>query len=356
MTSKKFLSKKKTAQQTISISPALKDWIERHVSVMRKKNPNDERYKSVSSFYCNVMEKVLKIFEKNKTLDDFDRLQDTEIEDFFGKLSANIFIPFLEPSLNMNRYTKIDFEMTKRYFMSFLRFMLKNMDTNDSQSIDIMFERFQNRYMASGMTKSINLEFNAQKDKKKYIGTIEHVGLYKNLHYINCKMFAETMGLLGVKVVDCIYSPTDLYYRLGLESTDLFFSKERVRKERFELMDQNVSFLTNYNRIVNDKPYYLWMRMAEDNDTFINFKNERTRDKWFKRIEEDLQKYGSKDEFNLNVLRFLERLHWIRLENEKEMSFRIDKSIESKEIKQFLLNYLSRFSNLIQNEGIFYLK
>ncbi len=42
-TSKKFLSNKRTSKQTIVISPALKEWIERYVNVNRRKNPGDER-------------------------------------------------------------------------------------------------------------------------------------------------------------------------------------------------------------------------------------------------------------------------------------------------------------------------
>ena len=60
-TSKKFLSEKKTSQQTISISPALKDWIERYVSVNRKEYPKDMRFKSISSFYNYTMDKCMEI-------------------------------------------------------------------------------------------------------------------------------------------------------------------------------------------------------------------------------------------------------------------------------------------------------
>ncbi len=50
MTSKKYLSNKRTAQQTISTSPAIKDWVKRYVNVNRSKDPNDESFKSISTF------------------------------------------------------------------------------------------------------------------------------------------------------------------------------------------------------------------------------------------------------------------------------------------------------------------
>ena len=107
MTSKKYLSNKKISQQAISISPALKDWIKRYVNVMAKKNPHDERYKSISSFYCNVMEKVLTIFETKKTLDDLDKIVDREIENLYSN-RVTLFGPFLEASIVMDAFSPIE--------------------------------------------------------------------------------------------------------------------------------------------------------------------------------------------------------------------------------------------------------
>ena len=73
MTSKKYLSNKKNAVQTISLSPALKEWVERYVRVNRKKHPKDARFKSVSSFYAHVMEILLRTFQNGKSLDDLEK-------------------------------------------------------------------------------------------------------------------------------------------------------------------------------------------------------------------------------------------------------------------------------------------
>lgn len=68
MTAKKFLSNKKTEQQTISISPALKEWIKRFVNVKHRESPEDKRFKSISAFYNSVMDEVLKKYEKEKNI------------------------------------------------------------------------------------------------------------------------------------------------------------------------------------------------------------------------------------------------------------------------------------------------
>ncbi len=50
MPSQKYLSRKKTAIQSISLSPALKEWLQRYVRVKHHEIPDDIRFKSVSSF------------------------------------------------------------------------------------------------------------------------------------------------------------------------------------------------------------------------------------------------------------------------------------------------------------------
>lgn len=73
MSAKRFLSNKRTAIQTISLSPALKDWVERYVHVNQNRNPEDVRFKSVSSFYAYIIENLMLSFQKGKSLNDFSR-------------------------------------------------------------------------------------------------------------------------------------------------------------------------------------------------------------------------------------------------------------------------------------------
>ncbi len=80
-TSKKYLSNKMTTMQTISISPALKEWVQRYIRINNKESPEDERYKSISAFYRYILENAIKILESGKTLDDLKDYDDKEFND-----------------------------------------------------------------------------------------------------------------------------------------------------------------------------------------------------------------------------------------------------------------------------------
>ncbi len=105
MSSKKFLSTKKTAQQTISISPALKDWITRYVHVNYQKNQEDSRFKSVSAFICEIMEGIMVLFQNGKTINDLDKVQDKirhyntpqkHSKDTIQREGAGSFLPLID--------------------------------------------------------------------------------------------------------------------------------------------------------------------------------------------------------------------------------------------------------------------
>ena len=357
MTTSRYLSNKKITQQSISISPALKEWIERYVRVQHQENPEDERYKSASAFYCSVMEKVLKTFEIGKTLDDFDRLMDTKMKDFFDEFSSNLFIPYVEPAVAMDKYSLVDFKATTHLFMNMLRLFKENVDPYNIRSLRTIFERFRKRYLSSKLTKELLLDLTTEKGKKVFSATWMHWGKYKHLHHLNCKMFAESIGIIGLKITDFDYSEKDLYYKIKFEPTDLFFTDDMARKERIALLKHNVNFVINYWRIVKDKNYYLWIRMAEDNNLMISFKNEKARDKWFKQIEEDLSNFGPSEDFKLNLLYFFERMNWITIENEEDFEFKITLPEEKfNEERQFLLEYLSKHGKISSENGIFYIE
>ncbi len=59
MTSQKYLSLKKTAIQTVSLSPALKEWLQRYVRVKHREIPEDKRFKSVSAFVAHTIKEAL---------------------------------------------------------------------------------------------------------------------------------------------------------------------------------------------------------------------------------------------------------------------------------------------------------
>ncbi|MFX0138221.1 MAG: hypothetical protein ACFFDN_31560, partial [Candidatus Hodarchaeota archaeon] len=273
MSPKKYLSNKKTAQQTISISPALKDWIQRYTNVNRKKNPNDDRFKSVSAFYNYVLEKVMVSLEQGKTLDDFDRFIDSEISSFFDKLTFKAAIPIYENATESNRYNGFTFNQAPYIFMALRKAYAAAIDPYDHTKIPKLFDRFNKFFMSNKNVKDSRLEVVEVSKKKQLIMFLEYTGIHRNIMYENCKFNAAAIGFLGGKITECIYSEKELYCRLNFITTDLFYRKDLAKKERIELMKHNVSYLINHNRILKDKDYFIWSKLAQDKNLIISFRN-----------------------------------------------------------------------------------
>ena len=357
MSSKKYLSNKKTAQQTISISPALKDWLKRYVSVKNKEDLDDERYKSISSFYNYILENMLELFKKGKTIDDLKRVEDKQIGDFFDKFTFRATIPFYEMVIETNRYTPFSFDFTARFLLSYLRLLRGNTKSQRYEDVLLFFERIRSRYGTTNVSKDIKVELSLDKNGRFASGIFEFIGRYKNIHFENIKFMAAILGIFGIRVVDFTYSSDDYYCRLDILTTHLLFNKELAKKERLKLLEENVDFLINYNRMLDDKDMYLWMHLAEDNGVIINFKNQNVFNKWVKSIENHLQKFGKKEEFLFKMLQFFNKLHWIRIEHSKDLTFKIEPFIKnSKKQKQYLLDYLSKHSEILEIDGVYYLK
>ncbi|MFW9818514.1 MAG: hypothetical protein ACFFE5_02795 [Candidatus Thorarchaeota archaeon] len=358
MTEKKYLSKKKTAHQSISISPALKDWIQRYVNVHHRKDPNDERFKSVSSFITYILDNVMNLFKEGKTIEDFKRLEDQIYKDFFDKFTFKATIPLYDMVAESNRFTPISFNFITRFLMAVYQFYKSIYLKEKSPKGWIqVFERFKNRTYPSNITKELKLEVFPEREQGFGKGYLEFVGKQRNLHFENCKFFAGICGILGLRVTDFHYSSKDFYGRLDLIETPLAFREELVKKERIKLLQENVNFVINYNRMLIDKDRFLWMNLAEDNDIYICFKTKNAFNKWIGAVEKDLRKFGSKEDFLNKIIQFFNKLHWIRIENLVEYSFRIEKALENNSKQQkFLLDYLSKFSEITQSGEIYQLK
>ena len=348
---------KKTSQQTISISPAFKRRIEDYVMINQEKHPNDKRFRSVSAFYTSVMEKTMDCFDKGKTLDDFESFVDSEVKDNLEKISFHGLIPYYESACRPNRYTNLTFERNPFFFFTLRRFWTSEMDPNDITSITKFFNRVRNYILSNNLTKEFRLDLFTGKGKNNLTAVFEHIGLYKELCFENYKLSAAVFGLLGVNITDFVYSRKNNYCRFNLKSTDLFFQQELVKRERIKLIEHNLSYFINYNRIVNDKDYYLWMKLAEDKHAIISFINEETKQEWVKLIESEIEKFGEKDDYHLNMLKLFERLHWISVENEKDLLFRIilPTSTNQKDI-DYLIKTLSEKSEVIEVDGKYQLK
>ncbi len=357
MTPKKYMSEKKTTTQTISISPALKDWIERFVKTKNKEFPEDDCFKSVSAFYCDIMEKSLELFEKGKSFEDFNQLIGNKINLIWKDMETNVLIPRYNSSVETHRYTGFDINDLIRYYITIRNYYLENLDKNKDiyRELRKQFNQIKEKIHSQSITEYLNLDFIKDKNNDAR-GVFEFKGKQRNIHYEACKSDALAIGMLGGKIKDCLYSDRDNYLRFDLAPTELMFTDELRLKERKKLMQENLNFLINYSRIIKDEDYYLWMSLAKDNDVLIHFKNQNTFNRWIKKIEKDILKYENKNAFLECILKFFERIHWIRIIDEDSFSFKSDLPEESKLNFEFMINYLSNYSEIIETQGEFRLE
>jgi len=357
MTPERPLSKKKITQQTISITPDLKERIENYVLENQEKYPNDRRFKSVSAYYNYVLEKTLDCFNRGKTLDDFENYVDSEFKNFFDRISFKATIPYYEEAIKTNKYVNPTLEKIPSFFLTIRRFYMKMMETRDISSIQNTVNRIKNYLVSNNLTKEFKIDLFTGKSRTDLRGIFEYAGIYKNLSYDTCKYTSAFFGILGARIENIVYSEKDFYYRFDLKATDLFFRDDLAKTERIKLMDENISHFINYSKIINDNDYYLWMKIAEDKNAIICFNNIETQNRWMDLIEDEIAKFSEKEDYRLQILKFFEKLHWIDIENEHELFFniRLFKPKYQSE-REYLMKVLSKNSKILQENGRYYLK
>jgi hypothetical protein len=200
----------------------------------------------------------------------------------------------------------------------------------------------------------MRLELFPGKNNEPGTGMLEFLGKYRNLHFENCKFFAAVFGILGVRITDFFYSPEDLYCRIELLETNLLFSDELAKKERLKLLEENIEYIINYERLLDEKDMYLWMKLADDNGAFISFKHKRTFNKWVRNIEINIQKFRVRENLNKKMLVFFQKLHWIKIIDDKGLTFQIEQSIvDSGSQAKWLIKYFQQRAQVSENEGIY---
>ncbi|MBY9005365.1 MAG: hypothetical protein KGD63_01250 [Candidatus Lokiarchaeota archaeon] len=349
MTKKKYLSEKKTSQQTISLSPALKEWIERYVRVEHEKHPEDDRYKSISAFYCVVMENVLNIFKKGKTLDDFKIIPDSKIKKFYDKITFKALIPYYEEAIYLNKYQE---SYLKNMFN--LMMMFKNqLPSGEELTMDNftqIVERFKFFMLSNNMTK--NLEF--ERINNNY--TLQYFGNYPNSHFDFSKFIACALGILGFKIKTITYSKK--FTRFDLKETYLITNQNPLVKERLELFNQNLKKFTNYYKLLNDEDsIHLWMKAAKYKNAIISFTNKDKSERFIKEIVKDIEVNSPFKERIPTIIRLFEFFRWIQLVDIEDNSFICnlsDDHIFEKDILKTTINNLKL--NIEKQDNIFFLK
>ncbi len=353
----KQLSDKKTTQQTISISPALKDRIQTYVQIQKDKAPKNMMFKSVSAFYNEIMLKLMRLFEQGKTIDDLEKQADKEFGTFIDKFSFKGIIQFYEAEVESNRYSSFHFLGAIRFLLAYRKLSLGSLHPPTNANVQNWIERIRNFMLSNGITKSVNIDIFSPKNDKYHMGIFEYVGNYKNLHVENCKWNAALLGVLGVKISDVIYSEKEIYCRFNVKATDLFYTRELEKKSRVKLIKENLDCLMDYDRLIDDKDYYLWMQMAENKNLIVNFKNNKERSDWIENFETNFKFHKNPKELLLKMMKLFEKLHWISIESQINLSFRLNLTKEKHggDI-EFLMGYLAKNAKISEEEGKYFLE
>lgn len=353
MTRKKHLSEKVTSTQNIALSPALKEYLNRYVRVQHEKFPKKEEYSKFSAFCRHVLENVLDMFERGKSFADFDRLVDKDVDELFEGMTFNATIPFYEIFLETNRYTYKEWSRWAHFFLILKKFYNKNLQPRNAKSLKITFERMKKYWVSNKIIKDARLELQNTQGSKHFDAIMEFIGKYRNLHYENCKLNAIIFGIIGIKVTNFFYSPTDLYARYDLTSTELFFSSEFDMKELENLVSQNINHLINFSYILDENhSFYLWMKLAQDKDVMLDFKDERTLQKWISTIETQILEYSSQQALPSKMAKFFEHSHWLTILNDAPLRFRFSRALSDLKA-EIVQNYLKKWGTISKIDDVY---
>ncbi len=317
MPPKNYLSEKKNVKMSFSTSHALTDWIKRYTKKKSLEDPKDDRFKSVSSFIHYALEKLMEIFEKEKTLDDLDRLVDKAVETFYDKLTFKALIDQTEESVTYNKYFLLSKEVMKLY-LAFRSFLMQgatlDSEQNTRKDIKTMTERFGQFIRQNKIAKRLNYYQNNDKH------VFEYEGNYENLHYEYSKAFTAIVGLAGLKVINSTYMKN--YSRIDCEETDLFRESKLKLKQRLELSTKNMTEFIKYEHIIDDLPEHSWLNAYSNKRTILSFIDLNSGIEFVQSKINLLKKTVDTELIEIKILKLFQNFRWIRIENDEDLSFK----------------------------------
>jgi len=344
------LSKKITDRLTISISPYLKDWLNRFVKEESKKNPKVEKFSSISRFISHIIELSLEISEENKSLEELKELPGNTILEFYDDITFRAVIDTYEENIEKSKYDMLESDQIITLYLKYKDFLTDDNHVLTDDIMDKKVKEFNKFFAANNVTNKFNLKV---KGNKYYI---DFSGRYPNIHFVHCKGIIGIFGILGMKLIDIIIGKD--YSKMEFEKTYLFNSLELNKKERKRLYRQNIKKLCNYFAIVNDKRHHLWITLSNYENNIISFRNRTEGKVTIDEIVEEIIKY-SKYGYKREILKLFEKFNWIKVTETltKEIPFEFSISEENHQMEiDLTLDTLNRYGNLRKQEKTFYFK
>ncbi len=362
MSSKRFLSLKKKFSQTISLPGSLKTQLNSFFKEIQESSPVgqnlSQQFNSFSSGCCYLMEVALKILSKGIKLEEIHDMVDGELNEFYEQFTFRAYILLFEKILENNRYTSFDFYRSPQMFLAYKQFLQEKRLIRNRKDIMIFFRRIRNLYINQNMVKEFLIELMEEELDQGLHLTIKIVGNHPNLFFERCKLDACILGFFGAEIIKFHYFRNEMIATFYIKITDLVFKRDFAMNERVALLNQNLNHIINYCEIVNDEnDIHLFQKLSIDINVFLEFKDFKEVKKILATIEVDARKFGSKDQFLLTLLKFFEKLHWIKIINSQGLKFRfqLDKTKYEEELN-FITSYFSKHATVMKVEDTLFLE
>lgn len=352
MVKKRYLSKKKTSRQTITISPFLKDWLKRFVKEKHEEKPENENYRSVSSFVTYLIEENLKLLEKGKTLEDLKGQPDRKTEKFYDKITFKAITQQFEEVSETAKYTTDDFDFLFPLFSKYRLFMIQDKKSEGEQFTVKDFIRGTERLNNFMRENSVTKNFSIEQIGEKLI--LEYSGYYPNIHFILSKGLVVIGSIMGFSFLELFYEKN--YMRIDFVPTDLFSNPKMLKNERKKLYFKNIKHLVNYYHLIRDKKHHLWLNMATNPNAIISFRSVKAGFEQIKEMIDEIYSNSIKEERPEYILEIFRKFGWIDKKFEK-LSYEILISREENqieiEIMEKIYQYIKRRHILkdIKKEG-----
>jgi hypothetical protein len=94
----------------------------------------------------------MQLFQRGKTLDDIERVEDKEVKDFFEPFSFKATIPLYEVVSESNRYNPFSFEFTTRFLLHYTNWLRKYFRPGNFDDLSLLFEKIRTRYGTSNVS------------------------------------------------------------------------------------------------------------------------------------------------------------------------------------------------------------
>ncbi len=144
----------------------------------------------------------MKLYEKGKDLNDFDKVVDEEIENFYEQITIKAAIPQYEASVEMSKCINLE-DQVIHLCRLFRNFIFSQIDMNDS--LENNLAKINDRFNIFLKKNKISKHFLMSIDGKKLI--FEFEGKSKNLHFDISKSFAALIGCIGSRIIETTYFP-----------------------------------------------------------------------------------------------------------------------------------------------------